>query len=107
MLIGNLLGAWFNSAFGEEVIWRGFVLIRLAQVLGAGQGAWTLSLLASATLFGLLHIYQGPAGVLATGFVGLLFGVAFLLLRRNLWILIFAHGLNHLIAFGAMYLGLL
>ena len=44
-------------------------------------------------LFGMLHTYQGLLGVITTGVVALIFGVFFLLQKRNLWILIIVHGL--------------
>ena len=106
MLVVNLLGVWLNSAFGEEVIWRGFLLTRLAHIFGGGRTAWTASVIASSLLFGSIHMYQGAAGVVVTGVVGLVFSIAFIALRRNLWILIIAHGLIHLVSFTALYLDL-
>jgi membrane protease YdiL (CAAX protease family) len=106
VLIGNLLSVWFNSAFGEELIWRGFLLTRLAHVLGGSRGALWGSVAISSVLFGVLHVYQGFAGVVTTGMIGLVFCVFFVLLKRNLWALILAHGLMHLMSFTAIYFGL-
>ncbi len=105
-LVGVLLSVWFNSAFGEEVIWRGFLLTRLSHLLGGSRGATWGSVAISSVLFGLLHVYQGLTGVVATGMVGLVFCV-FLIWKRNLWALIIAHGLMHLMSFTALYFGLL
>jgi membrane protease YdiL (CAAX protease family) len=58
-----------------------------------------------AILFGLLHIYQGPVGVILTAWVGLTLGVVFLLNRRNLWLTILTHGLMDTIAFVLLFLG--
>ncbi len=51
----------------EELLFRGFLTWYLAHFLGA---FWQVVLLQAAT-FGLAHAYQGPRGILATGFVGL------------------------------------
>jgi membrane protease YdiL (CAAX protease family) len=106
VLIGNLLSVWFNSAFGEELIWRGFLLTRLAHVLGGSRRALWGSVAISSVLFGVLHVYQGFSGVVITGMIGLVFCVFFVLLKRNLWALILAHGLMHLMSFTAIYFGL-
>jgi membrane protease YdiL (CAAX protease family) len=103
-LVKTVLVVWITSAFSEEVIWRGFLMTRLAELLGGARAAWITALLASSALFGLLHIYQGAAGIVLTGAVGLVFGVAFLWLR-NVWPLVIAHGLLHVVSFTAMYLG--
>jgi membrane protease YdiL (CAAX protease family) len=107
VLVTTLISVWFNSAFGEELIWRGFLLTRVAHVLGGSRGATWAGVAISTVLFGLLHLYQGFAGVVSTGTVGLVFCVFFVLGKRNLWMLIVAHGLMHLMAFAALYFGLL
>lgn len=56
--------------------------------------------------FALLHVYQGLAGVVSTGLIGLVFCVCFVLVKRNLWVVIIAHGLIHLMSFTAIYFGL-
>lgn len=59
----------------EELVYRGFMLAYFGQPgtgLGLGLGgAWLLSTLA----FGLVHAYQGLAGVLRSGIVGGLLGL--------------------------------
>ncbi|MCH7667131.1 MAG: CPBP family intramembrane metalloprotease [Acidobacteria bacterium] len=54
----------------------------------------------------LIHFYQGVSGIVATGVMGFLYGLAFLLLGRNLWVVIVAHAASHVLSFTAMYLGL-
>ena len=106
MMIGTVVTVWLTSAFPEEVLWRGFLMTRIAKLAGATRWAWALALVVSSVHFGLLHYYQGISGVAATGFVGLLYGVAFLILGRNLWVTIVAHATSHVISFTALYLGL-
>lgn len=54
----------------EEFLYRGFAMAALQR---AGLGSW-LSVLVTSVLFGLAHWYQGRAGIIGTGLVGLLFG---------------------------------
>jgi membrane protease YdiL (CAAX protease family) len=98
---------WLTSAFPEEVIWRGFLMTRVAKLGGGSRGAWGMALVLTSVHFGLIHFYQGVAGMVATGIMGLLYGLAFLLLGRNLWVVIVAHAASHALSFTAMYLGLL
>ena len=92
MLVVSLISVWVTAAFFEEVVYRGFLLDRLLTISGPGWiGAVLVSLL-QAILFGLLHYYQGPLGVITTGLVGFVFGLFYIAQRRNLWALILVHG---------------
>lgn len=93
MLIVSLVSIWITAAFFEEVVYRGFLLGRLLDIAGGGLGAAVLLSFVHAVLFGLLHLYQGPIGVITTGIVGFIFGIFFVLQGRNLWALILVHGL--------------
>lgn len=106
MLAQWLIVAWTTAGFGEEIIWRGFLMTRLAGLLGDSRRAWVVSLWLMSAVFGLLHFYQGAAGVLMTGLSGLLLGTLFLLSGRNLWLPILTHGLLNTISFVALYFGL-
>ena len=99
--------AWTTAGFGEEIIWRGFVMTRVAGLLGKGRRAWVASLLITSIAFGLLHFYQGASGVVMTGTTGLLLGTLFLLSGRNLWLPIITHGMLNTISFLSIYFGLL
>ena len=50
---------WGTAAFGEELVFRGFLNTRLATAFGGGQAAIALSVVAQALLFGLGHAYLG------------------------------------------------
>lgn len=93
LLSGGLFSVWTAAAFGEEILYRGYVMQRLAQLAGDGAWAWLGAAIAQCIVFGLIHFYQGLSGIVITGFVGLQFGLALLVVRRNLWVLIIAHGL--------------
>jgi hypothetical protein len=96
---------WTLAAFGEEACFRGFLMSRLARLLGEGRAAWGASLLVASTLFGAMHSEQGMAGAVQEGLSGLLLGVLFLATGRNLVVPIVAHGISNTIAFVLIYLG--
>jgi len=98
--------SWGAAAFGEELIFRGFLLRRLTDALGGGRGAELGALLGQATLFGFAHAYLGPRGMLSAGALGLLAGLCYQLNGRNLWPLFIAHGLVDTVGMTVLFLGL-
>ena len=79
------------SSFGEEVIYRAFLINRIEQSMERNSSSRWVAVGISAVIFGLVHYEWGAIGVVQTGFMGLALGLCYLLLRRNLWILILAH----------------
>jgi CAAX protease family protein len=105
-LILNVVAMWFTAAFFEEFLWRGYLMNRLVDLQGnKTKFAWVISLVGSAIIFGLAHMYQGLGGVIKIATVGLLFGTAFLTTRRNLWPVVIAHALLNTIDFVQRYFG--
>ena len=104
-LIMWLTVAWTTAAFGEEIIWRGFLIGQLAKIFNETRTGWIISLIISSVFFGLLHAQQGLSGVILTGVVGLVLGSAYLIFRNNLWVSIIAHGLTNSISFLMLYFG--
>lgn len=92
MLILALAGVYIVSAFGEEVIYRGFLIHRLTEMGSDRRLVRAFAVAVSAVVFGLVHFDWGPMGVVQTGFMGAALGVSYLLVRRNLWVLVLAHG---------------
>ncbi len=80
-----------SQGLGEELLFRGFIQTRFRQMLGEGRAAKAAAIILQAALFGLLHSYQGPIGMIATGCVGAFFGFARVLLKGALWPLVLAH----------------
>lgn len=79
-------------AFYEEGLFRGFFLSRL-EIVAQGLGpplARGVAVLVSSLVFGLLHAYQGPLGVIQTGLVGLCLAVL-ATWRRSTWAAMVAH----------------
>lgn len=97
--------SWLFGGFGEEFVARGYVMTRIAQLLGEGRGAWIAALLLQAVPFALGHLYQGPVGMMGVYFAAVFYGLA-VLWGRNLWPAIIAHALLDTFGFSAMYSGI-
>jgi len=98
---------WIFAAFGEEFFYRGFLMTKIARTFGQGRGAWVAAVLIQACLFGLAHSYQGPAGMVGTGLVGIIYGIATLAFGRSLLPAIIVHGVIDTLGFSLLYLGLM
>ncbi len=84
---------WFGAALGEEMFLRGFVLNRLATFFGEGRLGWAAALVVHASIFGVMHAYQGIPGMIGTGLIGLVLGIFYVGAKRNLFPVVLAHGL--------------
>ena len=96
--------AWFAAGFGEEMVWRGWLMDRLERLGGLTGRTW-LVLVVQALLFGLPHLYQGWGGVIVTAMVGLLLGWIRIRQRGNLWAVIAAHAAVDTLMMGLAYAG--
>lgn len=92
MLLLALVAVFIGSSIGEEVIYRGFLITRLGELGGNGKWATRISVIVSAIVFGLVHYNWGVMGIIQTTFMGLALGISYLMVGRNLWIPILAHG---------------
>lgn len=96
---------WILAAFGEELVYRGYLMNRVAD-LGPGAGAaWVLSLVLVSALFGWSHHQQGLTGIIEEGSDGLILGLLYLACRRNLAVPIVAHGVCDTIDIVLLFLG--
>lgn len=85
-----------TAAIPEEILYRGFLLGRLANIFGGTRLAEVAAVLVQALIFGAVHFQWGPGGILATSIMGAIWGFAYLACGRNLWIVILAHSLAHI-----------
>jgi membrane protease YdiL (CAAX protease family) len=100
--------SWGAAAFGEEMLFRGFFLDTLQRLFGSsGPVGVTVAIGLQAFMFGLLHLYQGWAGVATAGAIGLAFGFTWWFAGRNLWPGIVLHGIFDSMSMTAIYLGLM
>jgi len=97
--------SWPLAAFMEEMVYRGWIMTRLAELMRFSTGRWIVGVVASSALFGFAHLYQGTSGVIATGLTGVLFAGIYLANGRNLWAAIVAHGALDTAGFVMIYLG--
>ena len=103
----KLLGkALTSAAFGEEIVFRGFLLHQLTAILGSGKATRRGAIAISGLAFGFAHINQGLFGIVTTGLVGAIFAWAWFRTGRNLWALILAHALVDSYGIAMLYLGL-
>jgi membrane protease YdiL (CAAX protease family) len=97
--------SWTAAAFAEEVIYRGWITTRVAEFGRFSRSAWAAAVVGSSALFGIVHFYQGPSGMIATGLTGLVLGCVYVMTGRNLWACILAHGVMDTTGFVMIYLG--
>ncbi len=98
--------AWTAAAFGEEMFFRGFLITRASALFRGVPMASVFAVLLPALLFGLGHFYyQGLRGLVMTMAIGIAFGTAFVLMKRNLWPLVLVHGIIDTLNFVSLYLG--
>lgn len=100
---------WTLAAFGEEMLWRGYLINSLHDLVVAGGSesrlSWAVPLLISSVLFGAAHSYQGIAGVTLSAIIGFGFGLTYLAAKRNLWASILTHGFYDTVGFLAVFWG--
>jgi membrane protease YdiL (CAAX protease family) len=100
-----LAPTWTLGAFGEEMVYRGYLMNRVAQLLNRTRFAWIVSLIAVHVGFGLAHADQGLTAMIDEGLMGLLLGLIYLRTGRNLAVPIIAHGIQDTIDFVLILLG--
>jgi membrane protease YdiL (CAAX protease family) len=96
---------WTLAAFGEELVWRGYLMNRVAGLGKYTRLAWIVSLLAANAVFGLAHSNQGVTGIVEEGIAGVLLGLMYLGTRRNLAVPIVAHGVQDTIDMILIFFG--
>ncbi len=92
LLLIGLAFVWTLAAFGEEMVWRGYLMNRVAGLIGKSRTAWVISLITVHVGFGVAHRYQGTTGVIDETLMGIILGVIYLASRRNLTTAVVAHG---------------
>jgi membrane protease YdiL (CAAX protease family) len=84
-----------------EELTRVFLLTRLWNINSSKTWSW-IGIILSVVLFGLIHSYQGPAGIISTGVSGFIWAVYYYNYGRIIP-LILSHYLFDAIQFGAIY----
>ncbi|NNF22525.1 MAG: CPBP family intramembrane metalloprotease [Saprospiraceae bacterium] len=104
MLLLTLGGIYIASSFGEEVIYRAFLINRISEIGQNTRIASIIAVILSSIIFGLIHYDWGPMGIVQTGFMGLALGICYIKLKKRLWILVLAHAYMDTILMVQLYL---
>jgi hypothetical protein len=111
-LVGNLkltllflVLVWTLGALGEELVYRGYLMNRLAGLLRGSRTGWITGLIVMSIVFGCAHIDQGRTGMTENILSGLLLGLLYLASGRNLAVPVIAHAFSDSLDFLLIYLG--
>ena len=105
LLLLYLALTWTLAAFGEEMVYRGYLMNRVAGLFRSPKIAWTISFILVSFIFGLGHIDQGVTGQVENMIDGALLAAIFLASGCNLWAAIITHGVTDTVDLLLMYLG--
>ena len=97
-----------TASIPEEIIFRGFLLERIEAAVGDGRGraaAAIAGIVGQALVFGSIHFAWGVGGMVVTTIMGLVWGASYVLCGRNLWIVILAHSVGHVLFAIQLYQG--
>jgi membrane protease YdiL (CAAX protease family) len=107
----SLASTWTLFAFGEELIYRGYLMNRIAALIGDTRRGRLIALIFTSLVFGLAHFGQGITGVIENVIDGMILGSLYLAFGRSLAIPIIAHGvtdtMDFLLIFFHSYPGML
>jgi uncharacterized protein len=111
-IVGNLkltllylLLVWTLGALGEEIVYRGYLMNRVAGVFRDTRVAWIVSLVVVSVVFGCAHLDQGSTGMIENVWDGLLLGLLYLACGRHLAVPVIAHAMGDTLDFLLIYLG--
>lgn len=93
----NFIGVSITAGIVEEIVYRGFVLWYLTQVMPL----WA-AVIVSSVAFGLGHSYQGANGATRAGLVGLAFAILYVG-TGSIWLPIIAHASLDILQGAALY----
>ena len=100
-----LVLVWTLGALGEEIVYRGYLMNRVAGLFRNTRAAWVVSLVAVSIVFGCGHLDQEWTGMIENIWNGLLLGALYLACGRNLAVPVIAHASTDTLDFILIYLG--
>jgi len=98
-LAGSLALTWTLFAFGEELVFRGYLMNRVAGLFISPRIGWAVALVLANLVFGLSHFQQGPTGIAENFLDGVILGAVYLACGRRLAVPIVAHGITDTLDF--------
>ena len=87
-----LVIAWASGGFGEEMIFRGYLIGRISHLFSNKAIGLGIAITFQAVIFGLGHSYAGWGTALMTMTNALIFGLFLIFVRRSIWPLVIVHG---------------
>ncbi|MGJ8662153.1 MAG: CPBP family intramembrane glutamic endopeptidase [Marinicella sp.] len=100
-----VLVSWVIGGLTEELLFRGFLIIKFEKLFTKLPAGLFLAICAQALIFGHLHMYyQGLEGFVVTGILAVFSGLIFIYSGRRLWPLIISHGLTNTIGMTMIFL---
>ena len=106
LLVLTLAGVYLVSSFGEELIYRAFLINRLTALGLNGKAGQIVVIVLSAVVFGSVHFEWGLTGMVATGMMGLVMALFYVFLDKKLWVLVLAHAYLDTILLVPLFMGL-
>ena len=100
-----VLAAWLVAGGYEEIIFRGFIQSRFAELFKTKKYGFLLASCFTSLLFGLYHIQQGPSGVIHATLFGFLCSFLLNHFKGNLWYGMIFHAFYDTLALTLIYLG--
>ncbi|MEM9897394.1 MAG: CPBP family intramembrane glutamic endopeptidase [Bacteroidota bacterium] len=97
---------WVTAGFGEEIIFRGFLMRQLVKFFGDNKISLAISIIVISSFFGYMHMQQGLTGQLVSATVGSLLSIIFYIRKYDLWFLIMIHGFFNTFGILSFYFGL-
>jgi len=105
LLATLVVASWISAALAEELLYRGYLLNRVADVFGRQATGWTTAVLVVTAAFACAHRAQGVTGIADNVLAGFLFAGLYLGSGRNLWLPILVHGVIDTSSVVLLYLG--
>ncbi|WP_339848531.1 CPBP family intramembrane glutamic endopeptidase [uncultured Dokdonia sp.] len=101
-----LLIVWVTAGFGEEIIFRGYLMRQFVKFFGDSNISLAINILVICGFFGYMHMQQGITGQLVVIIIGALLSIIFYKRKYDLWFMIMIHGIFNTLGILSFYFGL-
>jgi len=105
LLVTLVAASWISAALVEELLYRGYLVNRVADVFGRHSRGTMVAVVLVTAAFAAAHRSQGVTGVADNVLAGLLFAGLYLASGRNLWLPMLVHGVIDTASVVLLYLG--
>ncbi len=104
-ILNLLVFMWASAAFGEEIVFRGYLMRQFTKFFGSSKISLVINILLLGFIFGWVHAYQGITGQIVAGITGMILAVVFHIRKSDLWFNVVLHGFIDSVAFIFIYYG--